>query len=75
MSGYEEELGKKGDQTAPTWTIVNALKEFFEIIALNQNIDALNQKIYVLMLVHPKKLNTENNLKGECMESQRVGIS
>ena len=52
-------IGKKGDQTAPTWTIVNALKEFFEIIDLNQNIDALNQKIDVLMLVHPKKLNTE----------------
>ena len=52
-------IGKKGDQTAPTWTIVNALKEFFEIIDLNQNIDALNQKIDVLMLVHPKKLSTE----------------
>ena len=52
-------IGKKGDQTAPTWTIINALKEFFEIIDLNQNIDALNQKIDVLMLVHPKKLNTE----------------
>ena len=52
-------IGKKGDQTAPTWTIINALKEFFEIIDLNQNIDALNQKIDVLMLVHPKKLSTE----------------
>jgi ABC-type uncharacterized transport system involved in gliding motility auxiliary subunit len=52
-------IGKKGDQTAPTWTIINALKEFFEIINLNENIDALNQKIDVLMLVHPKKLNTE----------------
>jgi len=52
-------IGKKGDQTAPTWTIINALKEFFEIIDLNENIDALNQKIDVLMLVHPKKLNTE----------------
>ena len=52
-------IGKKGDQTAPTWTIINALKEFFEIIDLNKNIDALNQKIDVLMLVHPKKLNTE----------------
>ena len=44
-------IGKKGDQTAPTWTIVNALKEFFEIIDLNENLDALNQKLDVLMLV------------------------
>ena len=52
-------IGKKGDQTAPTWTIVNALKEFFEIIDLNENLDALNQKLDVLMLVHPKKLDTK----------------
>ena len=52
-------IGKKGDQTAPTWTIINALKEFFEIVNLNENIDALDQKIDVLMLVHPKKLDTE----------------
>ena len=52
-------IGKKGDQTAPTWTIINALKEFFEIVELNENIDELNENIDVLMLVHPKKLNTE----------------
>ena len=52
-------IGKKGDQTAPTWTIVNALKEFFEIIDLSENLDALNQKLDVLMLVHPKKLDTK----------------
>ena len=52
-------IGKKGDQTAPTWTIINALKEFFEIVNLNENLDELNENIDVLMLVHPKKLNTE----------------
>jgi len=52
-------IGKKGDTTAPTWTIINAMKEFFKVVDLNENIEALDKKIDVLMLVHPKKLNTE----------------
>jgi len=50
-------IGKEGDTTAPTWTIINALKEFFDVRDLSENIDALDQKIDVLMLVHPKKLD------------------
>ncbi|MCZ6803593.1 MAG: Gldg family protein [Proteobacteria bacterium] len=52
-------MGKEGDKTAPTWTIIHALKEFFDVRDLNENIDELDQKIDVLMLVHPKKLNLQ----------------
>ena len=52
-------FGKKGDKTAPAWTIINALKEFFDVRDLNGNIDELDQKIDVLMLVHPKKLDNQ----------------
>ncbi len=50
-------LGKKGDATQPTWTIINALKEFVDVQDLSEDIDELDQSIDVLMLVHPKKLN------------------
>jgi gliding motility-associatede transport system auxiliary component len=50
-------LGKKGDASQPTWTIINALKEFVEVKDLSEDIDELDQSIDVLMLVHPKKLN------------------
>jgi gliding motility-associatede transport system auxiliary component len=47
-------IAKKGDTSTQTWTIINALKEFFDVLELNNNIDALNQKVDVLMLIHPK---------------------
>ena len=53
-------ISSRGDKTTETWTIINALKEFFEVINLNENIEALNEKIDVLMLVHPKKIKREN---------------
>jgi gliding motility-associatede transport system auxiliary component len=43
----------------PSWTIINALKEFVDIQDLSQDIDELNQNIDVLMLVHPKKLKNK----------------
>ena len=53
-------ISSRGDKTTETWTIINALKEFFEVVNLNENIEALNEKIDVLMLVHPKKIKREN---------------
>jgi gliding motility-associatede transport system auxiliary component len=43
----------------PSWTIINALKEFVDVQDLSQDIDELDQNIDVLMLVHPKKLNNK----------------
>ena len=43
----------------PSWTIINALKEFVEVENLNNDIDELGQNIDVLMLVHPKKLDNK----------------
>ena len=53
-------ISSRGDKTTETWTIINALKEFFEVVNLNENIEGLNEKIDVLMLVHPKKIKREN---------------
>jgi gliding motility-associatede transport system auxiliary component len=50
-------IGK--NEKDPSWTIINALKEFFEVRDLTDNIDSLDQKIDVLMLVHPKKLDNQ----------------
>lgn len=56
-------MGKKGDASKPTWTIINALKEFAEVKDLSEDIDeldqSLDQSIDVLMLVHPKKLKNK----------------
>ncbi len=50
-------IGKK--EKDPSWTIINALKEFFEVRDLTEDPDALTQKIDVLMLVHPKDLDNK----------------
>ena len=50
-------IGKK--EKDPSWTIINALKEFFEVRDLTEDPDALTQKIDVLMLVHPKDLGNK----------------
>lgn len=44
-------------RTDPDWTIINALREFFEVRDLTENPESLTQKIDVLMLVHPKQLD------------------
>jgi len=52
-------MGNENDASQPTWTIINALKEFVDVKDLGKNIVDLDQKIDVLMLVHPKKLKNE----------------
>ena len=52
-------IATKDDKTSKTWTIVNAITEFFEVVDLNENIEALDEKVDVLMLVHPKKINNK----------------
>ncbi len=52
-------MGNENDADQPTWTIINALKEFFDVKDLSNNIDELDQKTDVLMLVHPKKLKND----------------
>lgn len=49
-------MGNENDADQPTWTIINALREFVEVKDLGKDIDGLDQSIDVLMLVHPKKL-------------------
>ena len=52
-------LGKKADKNMPTWTIINAMREFFEVVDLGDKPDEIDKKIDVLMLVHPKKLSIQ----------------
>jgi gliding motility-associatede transport system auxiliary component len=52
-------MGNENDVNQPSWTIVNALREFVEVRDISKDIDALDDKIDVLMLVHPKKLKLE----------------
>lgn len=52
-------FGKKGDKSMPTWTIINAMREFFDVVDLGDKVDEIDKKIDVLMLVHPKKLNIQ----------------
>ncbi len=40
------------------WTIINAIREFFDVRDLGDEAERLDQSIDVLMLVHPKKLST-----------------
>ena len=49
-------MGNENDASQPTWTIINALKEFVDVKDISKDIDELNEKVDVLMLVHPKKL-------------------
>jgi len=52
-------IATKDDKTSKTWTIINAITEFFDVVDLNENIEALDEKVDVLMLVHPKKINNK----------------
>lgn len=49
-------MGNENDAAQPTWTIINALKEFVDIKDISKDIDELDEKVDVLMLIHPKKL-------------------
>ncbi len=52
-------MGNENDTNQPTWTIINALREFVDVKDLSKDIDELDQSIDVLMLVHPKKLKNQ----------------
>src|SRR5690606_9098398 len=49
-------FGDKDDPSIGPWTIVNTMKEFFEIHELRDGIETIDPDIDVLMVVHPKNL-------------------
>ncbi len=49
-------FGDKDDPNIGPWTIVNTMKEFFEVQELRDNIDSIDPEVDVLMIVHPKNL-------------------
>ena len=49
-------MGNENDAEQPAWTIIHALREFVDVKDISKDIDLLDEKIDVLMLVHPKKL-------------------
>ncbi len=52
-------MGNKEQGDVPTWTIINALKEFFDVQDLGTKLTKIDDKVDVLMLVHPKDLNID----------------
>ncbi len=52
-------IGNENDVSSPSWTIINALSEFFEVRDLGLNVTEIDDKIDVLMLVHPKELKIQ----------------
>ena len=53
MSGDEQQPGMK------PWTILSAMKEFFDVRDLGTKVDAISPDVDVLVIVHPKKLNAK----------------
>ena len=49
-------FGDKDDPNVKQWTIISAMEEFFEVMDLGTNIDNVDPKVDVLMIVHPKNL-------------------
>lgn len=49
-------MGEENDAEKPTWTVVNALQEFFEVRDLGTNLEKIDDSVDVLLLVHPKEL-------------------
>lgn len=49
-------MGEENDADNPTWTVINALKEFFEVRDLGTSLDSIDSSVDVLLLVHPKDL-------------------
>ncbi len=50
-------MGVKDDNQQPAWTVVNALQEFFEVRDLGTRIETIDDKVDVLLIVHPKDLS------------------
>jgi ABC-type uncharacterized transport system involved in gliding motility auxiliary subunit len=49
-------FGDKDDPNIGPWTIVNTMKEFFDIHELRDGVETIDPDIDVLMVVHPKNL-------------------
>ncbi len=49
-------MGVENDNQQPAWTVVNALKEFFEVQDLGTRLETIDDKVDVLLIVHPKDL-------------------
>lgn len=49
-------MGEENDADNPTWTVINALREFFEVRDLGTKLDSIDSSVDVLLLVHPKDL-------------------
>ena len=54
-------FGDKDDPNIGPWTIINVMKEFFDVRELGNNLETIDPDIDVLMIVHPKnmKLRTQ----------------
>ncbi len=50
-------MGQENQQDMPAWTVINALREFFEVRELDVKTEEIDSNIDVLMLVHPKELS------------------
>ena len=60
--GLMTALPMSGDEQQPAlkpWTILSAMKEFFEVRDLGTKVDAVSPDIDVLMIVHPKDLKAK----------------
>ena len=49
-------MGNEDDKDQPAWTVINALREFFEVKDLGENPKEIGSDVDVLLLVHPKDL-------------------
>ena len=57
--GVISSLPMFGDaQGSPPWTIIDAMREFFDVEDLGKNVDKI-ENVDVLMVVHPKDLNSK----------------
>lgn len=57
--GVMSSLPVFGDEQQPgmkPWTIISAMKEFFDVRDLGVKVDAINPDVDVLMIIHPKDL-------------------
>ncbi len=50
-------MGNENDKEQSAWTIVNALREFFDVRDLGVKLQDIDDDIDVLLLAHPKELN------------------
>ena len=52
-------FGKKDEPYSKPWTIINTMKEFFDVRDLGTDFKEIDPDIDVLMIVHPKNLKLE----------------